>query len=195
MPCCKWFFGALALWGPLSWMMGFAAIPTDFYRSTRDVPILQALAHLSQSTARGSVDHIVNRQVRILFKDMRELGKTYHNHDALTIITDNNEQMIFINAKHATAPPQALAALISHEVLHADRENSMQEETTAWNREGQTWQEMLAKFPELKQIRPGTFSLVDRENAIVVLQTQHRLHTEIQSNVAYQGLPAHSPGF
>lgn len=169
--------------------------PLDFYRVTRDQSLIQALGCLEQSSARPSVEFILTQGVKILFKDMKQIGKAYRDHDALTIITDSDQQIIFINAKHATAPPPALAALISHEVLHSDRNNSIHEEIVAWSRESRTWEEMRTRYPELAKIPTGKVPLIDRLNAVMVLEQQNKLKDEILTNVAYQGLPERSPGF
>ena len=175
---------------------GSAANPVELYRISRDAPIIEALEILDHSPEKAIIPWMVSHDVRVLFKDMRlELGKAYMNHDALTIISNDDQQVIYINSKHMMAPPQALAALIRHEAMHDDRDNSLQEELTAWNKEGQTWQEMLTHYPELKQIPPHTVALVDRLNAINILQQQNRLQDQVFKNIAYQGLPEHSPGF
>ncbi len=171
------------------------ATTQEYYRISRDQGIIQALDALSQTSARESIDFMLENDVKILFKNMRELGNAYKNHDALTWISPAGQQIIFINQKHVVSPPQALAALISHEVMHNDGENSVQEEVMAWNQEGRIWKELLGLYPDLHHIKPRTIALVDRLNAILVLQGRDALHHEIENNVAYKGLPPRSPGF
>jgi len=158
-------------------------------------PIVEALKYLSQTTAAPSLTFIQDHDVKIIFKNMKELGPLYATNDALTVITEDDHQIIFVNSRHEKAPPQALAAVISHEILHSDRQNSLMEEMVAWTREAQTWEELQSKYPELKNIPIGKYPLVDRENAIVSLIQRHQLKIEIENNPTYQGLPLHSPGF
>jgi hypothetical protein len=169
--------------------------PADYYRCTRDAPVIQALQILEYSSDKAAVDTIMDTGVRIMFKNMLEFGKLYQNNDALSIISNDGRHLIFINKKHYSAPPQALAATISHEVMHSDRENSIAEEFAAWTQEGKTWQEMLKRYPELQSIPVKTYPLVDRLNAIVLLIDHHQLEAEIRNNPVYKGLPEHSPGF
>lgn len=166
-----------------------------YYRCTREPVLVDAMRLLRNTRAVSTVDMLLEQQVRILFKDMRVFGPAYAGHDALSFITDDGRQVIYINIRHQQAPAAALAALISHEAMHADRDNSLAEEVAAWQQEAETWQELLQQFPKLSEIKTGTIALVDRENAILVLQTQNRLEQEISSNIAYRGLPQRSPGF
>lgn len=167
----------------------------DYYHCTRDEPLVQALAILDHSPMREAVEKIMSHQTRLMFKNMRELGKAYQTHDALSIITESGQHLVFISDRHRDAPPPALAAIIAHEAIHHDTENSIQEEIVGWSREAQAWQHMLSRYPTLKEIPNGKFPLVDRQNAIAVLQQQNRLVDEIQKNVAYKDLPQRSTGF
>ncbi len=166
-----------------------------FYRITRDQPLVEALQWIEHSSAKNSLQILQTRPVRILFKNMRELGHGYKDYDALAYISNEGQLLLFINEKHRQAPPQALAALMSHELLHNDTENSIQEEVIAWQQEGQTWQEMLQQCPELQKIPLRQHPLVDRLNAIMALQQHQQLEKTVQTHMAYQTLPPHSPGY
>jgi hypothetical protein len=167
----------------------------DLYHCAHEPVLVQALQHLSESTAHETTNKLVAHGTRLLFKDMREMGPLYRSHDAVTWVTHDGRQVIYINQRHQTAPPQALAALISHEALHDDPHNSLQEEYSAWQQEGRTWQDLCQRYPELKRIALKTIPLVDRLNAITLLMQQHRLEHEIRTNTAYRQLSEHSPGF
>lgn len=167
----------------------------DYYGCTREYGLIQALTILDQSPMRGTVQYLVESRARITFKNMREFGKAYRDHDALSIISNDGHHLIYINIRHANAPPQALAALISHEAMHADPNNSIQEEFMAWSQEAKTWNEMLARYPQLRSIKPQTVPLVDRLNAVTALANQNQLRQQIESNIAYRDLPQRSPGF
>ncbi|MFA6990406.1 MAG: hypothetical protein WC197_10085, partial [Candidatus Gastranaerophilaceae bacterium] len=103
------------------------------------------------------------------------------------------------NQKHSNAPPEALAALLSHEALHQDEYNSLNEETYAWTMEATVWHEILQKYPELKN--NSNFSeLVNRENTLNKLLevsnfSNKLIRNAVSTNPGYQGLPSKSPGF
>lgn len=167
----------------------------EYYRASHDQSIVQALMVLEQTTANASVDEILDKQVRIVYKNMATIGKQFRNDDALSWLMEDGSQLIFINEKHQYAPPQALAAIISHEIMHNDEQNSLNEEVHGWQRELKTWKEVSAMYPELKTIPVGSIPLVDRLNALAVLEQQKKLVSTIREHPAYQGLPEHSRGF
>lgn len=165
-------------------------------RCTREESILKALRLMESSPhAQASLSKIVHKPMRILFKDMRMLNKALKNYDALSWISYQGEQVIFINEKHRNAPPEALAAMIAHEAMHEDEFNSVNEEVAGWTFEAQTWTEMKARNPELSTIQPGTSPLVDRENKIEQEHKQGNLGSFVRGNPGYTGLPETSPGF
>ncbi len=166
-----------------------------YFRCTREPVLIQALAILAETDNKSVVEDLFARDTKILFKDMREFGKAYMNHDALSVIVNDGRHVIYINSKHASAPPPALAALIRHEAMHNDTENSVHEEVVAWSEEARTWQDMLERYPHLKSIPLKSNALVDRLTAVSVLVQQNKLTWQIRNNVAYKGLPEHSPGF
>ena len=61
------------------------------------------------------------------------------------------------------APKEALAALLSHEAIHQDKDNSINEETYCWTLEAAVWTNMCDKNEKLQEI---AHPLVDRENTI-----------------------------
>ncbi len=164
-------------------------------RCSHDQSILKALDLLSGTQGQGSLDKIVQKPMRVIFKDMGTLHKSLKNYDALSWISANGEQVIFINEKHRSAPPEALAAMIAHEAMHADEFNSLNEEVTSWQHEARVWMEMKQRYPELGMLKPGTFALVDRENRIEAEYRQGTLEAFVRNSPGYQGLPETSPGF
>lgn len=187
----------------------------DLYQISREPAIVLALQLLAQTSHAPVVDKLVNSQVHILFQDLSLLG--HPNDDAMSIVNRmNGQQYTYIAQKHISAPPEALAAIIVHESMHDDDQNSIAEEVAAWTEEARTWEEMTINYPELTKIQAGTYPLVDRLNALVLTLQQstepattqtpptdpeqnrtlnNALETLIRSNPAYQGLPEHSPGY
>lgn len=168
----------------------------EYYHVTRDQPLVKAVWHLERSdSARAIAAYIFDNNVKVMFKDLREIGKAYRKHDALSWIDPLGRQYVFVHQRHMSAPPQALAAIISHEVMHNDEFNSHAEELAGWTQELRTWQEMIVRYPVLGEIPNGKIPLVDRLNALQVLNNQQKLKETVYTHKSYQGLPEHSPGF
>lgn len=134
--------------------------------------------------------------IKIEFKDLSELNESYATHDAVGW-KKKGKLYIYINPKHSSAPPAALAALLAHEALHQDEYNSLSEETYAWTMEGTVWCEMLKRFPESNNVES---SLVTRENIIKQLlekgnYTNKYIKKTVYANKGYKNLPLTSPGF
>ena len=112
-------------------------------------------------------------------------------------IKQKHKTIIYINPKHKTAPPGALAALLAHEALHQDEYNSLSEETYAWTMEAAVWCEMRDIYPESNK---EDDDLVKRENTLKQLfekggYTSKYIKKAVYANKGYQGLPLTSPGF
>ena len=140
--------------------------------------------------------NLTQKPIQIEFKDLSELNPAYSTYDAIGW-KKKKRLFIYINPKHRSAPPGALAALLAHEALHQDEYNSLTEETYAWTMEATTWCEILNKFPESNNLESP---LVTREN-ILKQQLEKGNYTNkyikktVYANDAYKGLPLTSPGF
>lgn len=168
---------------------------TAFLKCTRDEAIMRAFSLMQQGGGEASLTRIVSKPMRVIFKDMKSINKSLRNYDALSWISNHGEQVIFVNEKHRSAPPEALAALISHEAMHDDEFNSVSEEVQSWKHEAEVWIEMKAKNPELSKIAAGAYPLVDRENRLETEYRKRSLDSFVRSSPGYQGLPEASPGF
>jgi len=172
------------------------------YKSVSREPVVMVALDMMQSTSgdysRNAIlgSNLSQRPMKVEFKNLSEINMNYANFDALGWKKGKN-LFIYINAKHKDAPPQALAALLSHEALHQDEANSIAEETYAWTMEAVVWNEILRSYPNCADdIHP----LVKRENNLKKMfdkgnQTNRYIKKEIRSNPGYKGLPQTSPGF
>ena len=177
---------------PKSWAVDVGQL----YNISREPAIVSALEELSNSPYSGAVDYLVSHDSKVVFKDLSAFGPQNAYSDALTIITfPNMQQVVYIHEKHIGAPAQALACLVSHEAMHNDQINSLQEEIAAWDQEAVCWKSMLDKYPLLTNITLGQYALVDRLNQELEAKNAGTLNQNIRSNPVYQGLPEHSPGF
>lgn len=165
---------------------------TALLRSTRDEGIMQAFHLMKGGRGEASLQRIVSKPMRVIFKDMRTLHKSLKNYDALSWISSHGEQVIFINDKHRNAPPEALAAMIAHEALHDDEFNSLTEEVASWRHEAEVWIELKARNPQLAQ---SDHPLVVRLNTIESHYKNNTLDGFVRGLAGYQGLPETSPGF
>ena len=168
---------------------------------TKDEVVYVALDMLKNTNGEFSRKAILGHNltqypVKIEFKNLSELGQNYENFDALGW-KKKKKLYIYLNPKHADAPPAAIAALLSHEALHQDEYNSLSEETYAWTMEAAVWCELLRMYPNSeKYFHP----LVTREDTLKKLfirgnYTNKYIKKSVYSNTGYQNLPQTSPGF
>ncbi|XVJ51610.1 MAG: hypothetical protein HEQ32_05850 [Vampirovibrio sp.] len=163
---------------------------------TSNPKLVQALAVMSESPeGADSLQKIQSHKGKVIFKNLSELSLQYSDFDALAWRDKQNNWMLFINQKHESAPIYALAALISHEALHSDTQNSKAEEAEAWGREARTWRYFTSKHPDLKSAALESFPLVQRLNRIVRALNEEDLHRMVVEHPSYASLPASSPFF
>ena len=142
-------------------------------------------------------ENLSERPIKISFKDLSLIKPQYANYDALGL-KKGRQLYIYINLKHQNAPKEALAALLSHEALHQDEYNSINEETYAWTMEATVWAELCRKNPNLRNNKYS--SLASRENILLkMLENADYSNILIKNTVVnhpgYQSLPLKSPGF
>lgn len=143
-------------------------------------------------------NNLTGKPVKVEFKNLGEINKTYASYDALGW-KRGSKLYIYINQSHSNSPAIALAALLSHEALHQDEYNSLSEETYAWTMEAAVYTDLLRLYPDYK-LNMNTDSLVQRENTLSSLYirggyTNKYVKKTVYSNAGYQNLPESSPGF
>lgn len=173
----------------------------EYKKISSDEVILVALDMMKNTNADFSRRAIMGynlteKPIKIQFKDLGEIKEDYRNFDALGW-KKKNILYIYINPRHADAPPAALAALLAHEALHQDEFNSLAEETYAWTMEAAVWTEMLEIYPEQNDKQ---HPLLQRENTLKQLfkkggYTNKYIKKTVYANKGYQNLPQTSPGF
>ncbi len=173
----------------------------EYRKISNDEVILVALDMMKNTTAdfsrRALIGYnLTDKPVKVQFKDLSQIKEEYQNFDALGW-KKKNQLYIFINPRHADAPPAALAALLAHEALHQDEYNSLAEETYAWTMEAAVWSELLEIYPEQNDRQ---HPLLQRENTLKQLfkkggYTDKYIRKTVYANKGYQNLPQTSPGF
>lgn len=168
---------------------------------TKEIKIIQAIEIMKGSLGSFSRDAILGnnptgQRIGISFKDLSTINPQYGNFEALGW-KRKGKLYIYINQKHSDAPAAALAALLSHEALHQDELNSLNEETYAWTMEASVWTQLVDRDPTLATIHSP---LVSREDTLRDLfikgnYTNKYIRKTVFSNPGYQNLPIRSPGF
>lgn len=166
-----------------------------YYNCTHERAVMNAFDLMAASSGEQSLSVILNKPIRVIFKDLKTLDKRVKNYDALSYMTGNGQLIIYINEKHANAPAEALASILSHEAMHNDPTNSMSEEVAGWMQEAKVWHEMKQQKPQLAVIPKGEYPLVDRLNTLEVQYVKNTMNDFVRKQPGYQGLPEHSPGF
>jgi hypothetical protein len=216
-------------WGAVTaWAQTVATTPlpmppvNQFMRITRDPVLLQALQLLWRTGEYDCVNTLLKKPVRLVIKPLATLDPALVHYDAISWISPEGQQYVFINTLHQTAPPAALAALIGHEMLHDDEHNSLQEEVFSWGMEAQLWQKLSALAPpalatsqaphngpgrlqrliaraqgqpSAALVNPENHPLVKRLNQLVQAQQTHTLEAMVRQHPAYRRLPETSPGY
>lgn len=168
--------------------------------------LLKAMALMNTTPGgRASLKLMQQKQIRVMFRNLSVFGKQIAEYDALAWMSSTGEVVLLLNMKHQYAPPEALAALISHEAMHCDGENSKQEEVEAWKREGEVWQALYPLFRQRfmqssiqntgNNKREGSNDLLHRLNTLVAKQQMGTLDVFVRQHEAYKDLEDYSPGF
>jgi len=168
---------------------------------TKEINVIKALEIMDRTSGEYSKNAILGKNltgkpIKVEFTNLSLINPIYANFDALGWKKKKN-LTIYINEKHKDAPPEALAALLSHEAIHQDEDNSINEESYAWTLEAAVWTQLAEDDPNLEKI---SHPLVDRENAIKALflrgnRTSEYIHKFVITNRGYQNLPERSVGF
>lgn len=168
---------------------------------TKDENVMNALELLKGNIGDFSRKAILGNNLSekpmiIEFTNLGKFGEAYTNFDALGW-HKKDRLYIYINLKHADAPAPALAAVLSHEALHQDDFNSLNEETYAWTMEAAVWTKLTEQDP---QYNDNMHPLVVRENTLKKLfikgnYTSKYIRKTVFANPGYSNLPSRSPGY
>lgn len=168
---------------------------------TKDEHLMEALELLKGGLgdySRRAIlgNNLSGKPMQVNFEDLSKFGQSYANFDALGW-KKKDKLYIYINKKHQDAPKPALAAVLSHEALHQDDFNSLNEETYAWTMEAAVWTQLSEKDPRYND---SMHPLAVRENTLKKLfikgnYTSKYIRKTVFANPGYSNLPSRSPGF
>ncbi len=177
------------------------SLQKKYKKVTDEDRIIEALELLKNTVGKFSYEAILQRNLthkpmQIQFKKLEEINPKYASFDALGW-KHRGKLKIYINSKHVDAPAAALAALLSHEALHQDEFDSLNEETYAWTMEASVWTQLCDQQPNVSKIN---HPLVTRENMLKQLfekgdYSSKYIKKSVFSNPSYSKLPIRSPGF
>ncbi|MCD7879108.1 MAG: hypothetical protein LUG16_04145, partial [Candidatus Gastranaerophilales bacterium] len=128
------------------------AYAKKYKKVTKDGAVMQALEMMQEiNISKYSYNalmgnNLTEKPFKIEFKNIAEIREEYASFDALGW-KKKGILYIYINEKHRNAPPEAIAALLSHEAIHQDEFASLNEETYAWTLEAATWMKLAEKNP------------------------------------------------
>lgn len=178
------------------------AYAKKYKKVTKDGVIMQAMElmnteNISKYSYKALMgNNLTEKPFKIEFRNLSEINPEYASFDAFGW-EKKNKLYIYVNEKHRNAPPEAIAALLTHEAIHQDKFASLNEETYAWTLEAATWIKLSEKNPSvLKNPSP----LVTRENMLKKLfekgdYTDKYIKKAVYTNPGYKKLPTRSPGF
>ena len=176
----------------------YADIDKNYSEVTDDPLIVKALDSMDGTTGEYSKKAILGfnltaKPVKIYFKNLGEINPGYASFDALGW-RNSNQLYIYINNKHRNSPPEALGSLLSHEAVHQDQYNSLDEETIAWTLEAKVWLEMKERNPDIAKFKS---ELVIRENTLGGMlkdasYNNRLIRAQVEGNSGYFGLPQHT---
>ena len=177
------------------------ALYKKYKHVSKEDSIIKAIELLDGTTGKYSKDAILGKNLtgkpmKVEFSNLSKINPMYANFDALGW-KQKKTLTIYINEKHKDAPIEALAAILSHEAIHQDEQNSLNEETYAWTLEAAVWTQLSDNNPELENV---SHPLVERENVIKKLfirgnYTSKYIHSFVVGNKGYKNLPERSIGF
>ncbi len=180
------------------------AYAKKYKKVTKDGAVMQAMelmqtvkmAQYSYNALMGN--NLTEKPVKIEFRNLSEINQKYSSYEALGWKDEKKNRLyIYINEKHRNAPPEAIAALLSHEAIHQDLLSSLNEETYAWTLEAAVWMKLSEKNPNAAK---SSSTLVSRENMLKKLfekgdYTNKYIKRAVFSNPGYKLLSTRSPGF
>lgn len=139
-------FIALFAFIALTVSQAFAYNVTDF---SSDATIISAMRLLEQSGEDDVFANLKKNSVKIKFYALSGYGNVY----AANTYDNFGRRVILINSAYKNAPIEQIACLIAHESCHVLRKATLEEETTATQKEASCWTKLKNNsitYPETK---------------------------------------------
>lgn len=139
-------FIALFAFFALTITQGFACNVENF---SNDATIIAAMKLLEQSGEQDVFNNLKKNSVKIKFYNLSSYGTVY----AANTYDNYGRRVILINSAYKNAPIEQIACLIAHESCHVLRKATLEEETTATQKEAECWSKLKKNsvtYPETK---------------------------------------------
>ncbi len=172
---------------------------------SKDKKIVSALKLLEKSPQKWVIDVLKGENphdeiIQVKFYNLSAISPKFRNYEALFCQDNWGQYIILINTKNKKAPVEAIASLLSHEAVHQDKDNSIEEEITAWTNEAITWNYLKKQNPELNNPSLHKHKLVRRLNRLEKMylsanKTSNKIKKVVINNSAYKGLKRYSLGY
>ncbi len=172
---------------------------------TKDKKIVNALNLLEKSPQKWVIDVLKGENphgeiIQVKFFKLSSISPKFKNYEALFCQDNWGQYIILINSKNKKAPVEAIASLLSHEAVHQDKDNSIEEEITAWTNEAITWSYLKKQNPKLSSENMKKHKLVRRLNKLEKMylsanKTSKYIQKAVVNNSAYKGLKRYSIGY
>ncbi len=172
---------------------------------SKDKKIVSALTLLEKSPQKWVIDVLKGDNphgeiIQVKFYNLSLISPKFRNYEALFCQDNWGQYIILINTKNKKAPVEAIASLLSHEAVHQDKDNSIEEEITAWSNEAITWNYFKKKNPKLNSESMQKHKLVRRLNRLEYMylkanKTSRHIKKAVINNSAYKGLKRYSIGY
>lgn len=162
---------------------------TDYSSVTDSLKITQALTLLEKTNSTKTLNAVMGanksqKPVKIMFYSLMTLSPEYASVHALATSDDSGNVYILIDSRHQSAPTEAIACLIAHEITHQAAVTKMDEEVQAWTNEAEQW----SKFKALNPSMNYQGELPERLNKLEALYSTNKIALEVQNNPFYSQL-------
>ena len=131
----------------------FAYRATDF---STDAKIVSAIRLLEQAGEEDVLRNLQRHAIRVKFDDLTMVA--FNSNKTFAVSTYNNfgTRVILINSAYKNAPIEQIACLIAHESCHTGNVETLEEETTATQKEAACWTRLKSAskvYPDSKLTR------------------------------------------
>lgn len=116
---------------------------------SNDATIISAMKLLEQNGEDDVFANLKKNSVKIKFYNLNSYGTVY----AANTYDNYGRRVIYINSAYKNAPIEQIACLIAHESCHTARKATLEEETTATQKEAACWVKLKnnsVTYPETK---------------------------------------------
>ena len=140
-------FVALFVFFALTICQAFAYDVKDF---SSDAKIISAMELLEANGQDDVFANLKKNAVKVKFYNLAGYGQAVY---AANTYDSNGRRVILINSLYKNAPIEQIACLIAHESCHVLRKATLEEETTATQKEAECWSKLKnvsVTYPETK---------------------------------------------